>query len=302
MKILANDGLNKIVLDYLNKNNHEVLITHYDTEQLMEKLGDFDILIMRTATTIRKPLIDKVKNTNLKLIIRAGVGLDNIDVDYAMDNGIMVTNTPNSSANAVSELVLGHMFTIARDIQMSNITMRQGQWNKRNGIELFGKTLGIIGMGRIGTALGKKARLLGMNVIFYDKYKTWVGDFKYVDQDELLRRADIISIHTPSTPEPIINEETINKMKDNVIIINAARGTVMDEKALLAGLKSGKIYGAGIDVFMDEPHPNLELLNHERISITPHIGGSTVEAQARIAYEIVGILENFTSNQLEIAI
>lgn len=303
MKILANDGLDNNAIRIFKENNFDIDTNHYEIEELKNIIRDFDVLIVRSATKVDKNLIDVAKGSKLKLIVRAGVGLDNIDVKYATRNDITVKNTPNSSSNSVAELVLGHMFALARHITIANLTMREGQWNKKEytGIELSGKTLAIIGFGRIGKALARKAAALGMNIIFYDAFVTEDSKFTYTPLRELLERADFITVHVSATDKPLIGQEEINLMKDGVIIINAARGGVIDEDALLNGLNSGKIAGAGIDVFIDEPNPNTALINHPNVSVTPHIGAATFEAQERIGEEVVEIVVDFYNNLTRLA-
>ena len=295
MRVLANDGLEKMAVEELEKDGIYVDTKHYEKEELLKVIKEFDCLIVRSATKANKELIDAAKGSKLKLIIRAGVGLDNIDVQYAENNGIVVRNTPNSSSNSVAELVLGHMICLARYITISNITLREGKWNKKayTGVELSGKTFGIIGFGRIGKALADKARALGMNVIFYDKFYKNNEKYDYLPFEEVLRKSDFISLHVPSTEKPLIGKKEFEMMKDGVFLINAARGGVIDEIALLTALNSDKLAGAGIDVFMQEPKPNPEVCNHPKVSVTPHIGAATAEAQVRIGEEIIDIIRNF---------
>ena len=199
----------------------------------------------------------------------------------------------------MAELALAHMFSVARYISAAGHTMREGKWEKKayKGIELSGRTLGVIGYGRIGQALGQKAQALGMKVLAYDIFKVEGlenENMKYVEMDELLANSDFISLHTPSIDgKPLINEETIAKMKDGAVLINTSRGNNVDEVALLAALKSGKLRGAGLDVFAEEPPKNSELLNFPTVSCTPHIGAQTAEAQKRVGAEIVDIIKNF---------
>ena len=303
MKILANDGLDNKAVEIFKESKFEVDTNHYDIEDLKNVIRDYDVLIVRSATKVDKELIDVAKGSKLKLIIRAGVGLDNIDVKYATGNDITVKNTPNSSSNSVAELVLGHMFGLARHITLANLTMREGQWNKKQytGIELSGKTLGIIGFGRIGKAIALKAKALGMNVIFYDAFITEDMKFSYTPLKELLEKADFITVHVSATDKALIGQEEIAIMKEGVIIINAARGGVIDENALINGLNTNKVAGAGIDVFMDEPTPNDDLINHPNVSVTPHIGAATFEAQERIGEEVTEIVLNFYNNLANIA-
>ncbi|MDY0234804.1 MAG: D-2-hydroxyacid dehydrogenase [Gudongella sp.] len=304
MRVLANDGMDKNAMEILKKDGILVDSNHYEKEELYNIIKDFDILIVRSATKADREFIDAAKKARLKLIIRAGVGLDNIDIPYAVKNGIEVRNTPNSSSNSVAELVLGHMIGLARYITIANITLREGKWNKKayTGTELSGKTFGIIGFGRIGKALANKASALGMNVIYYDKYYKNDDKYKYVDFEELLKNADFISLHVPGVDKAIIGEAEIKLMKDGVFLINAARGGVIDENALLEALNTDKVAGAGIDVFIQEPKPNQDLCNHPKVSVTPHIGAATQEAQMRIGGEIVDIIMDFYNNTNEIAI
>ena len=304
MRVLANDGLDKNAVEALIKDGIVVDSNHYEKQELYNIIKDFDILIVRSATKVDKEFIDKAKKTRLKLVIRAGVGLDNIDVDYAEKNGIEVRNTPNSSCNSVAELVLGHMIGLARYITIANITLREGKWNKNAymGTELSGKTFGIIGFGRIGKAIAIKATALGMNVIFYDKYYKNDDAFEYVEFEELLGKADFISLHVPGLDKALIGEAEFKLMKDGVFLINAARGGVIDENALLQALNTDKVAGAGIDVFTQEPKPNQDLCNHPKVSVTPHIGAATQEAQKRIGEEIIDIIKEFYNNKNAIAI
>lgn len=304
MKVLANDGLDKKAVELLMKDGICVDTSHYEKQDLIQAVKDVDVLIVRSATIADKNFIEAIKGSKLKLIIRAGVGLDNIDVECAEANGIMVRNTPNASSNSVAELVLGHMIGLARYITISNITLREGKWNKKayTGTELSGKTFGIIGFGRIGKALGAKATALGMNVIFYDKYYKDNDTFKYVEFEEVLEQADFISLHVPGTDKPIIGKEEFEIMKDGVFLINAARGGAIDELALCEALNTDKVAGAGIDVFTQEPTPNPSLCNHPKVSVTPHIGAATKEAQMRIGQEIVDIVMEFNTRINTIAI
>ncbi len=301
MKILVTDGMDAAAMAQLKANGHEVVEQFYPPEELGKALRDFDAVVVRSATKVRAPIIDEAKGGRLKLIIRGGVGVDNIDVKYAEENGITVKNTPRASSNSVAELAIGHMLSCARYISIAGHTMREGKWEKKaygKGIEIAGKTLGIIGFGRIGQALCAKAKALGMEVIAEDIYhvpgiEEQLG-MRYVELDELLAKADFISLHTPSIDgKPLINAETIAKMKDGVVIVNTSRGNNVDEDALLEALNSGKVRGAGLDVYAVEPPANAALYSHPNVSCTPHIGAATKEAQKRIGAEIVDIIESF---------
>lgn len=297
LKILANDGMDKSAVDALVALGHVVDTNHYDGDALVDVLKDTDVIVIRSATKIRKDLIDQLKGSRLKLMIRAGVGIDNIDHVYATEHGFTVKNTPNSSSAAVAELAIGHMFTLARFIHIANVTMRNGEWNKNkySGIELSGKTLGLIGMGRISHEVAVRARALGMNVIYTNRRGKLAEypEFEYKPMDELLKVSDFISLHIPFDKNvgATLKKEQFDMMKDGVYIINTARGGVVCEKDLLDALNSGKVAGAGIDVFEEEPTKNLELINHPMVSCTPHIGASTGEAQERIGDETISVIK-----------
>jgi D-3-phosphoglycerate dehydrogenase len=300
IKILASDGMEKSAIAALEAKGCQVDVQFYEPDALCEAVKDYDALIVRSATKVREPQIDAACMTGkLKIVIRAGVGIDNIDKVCAKGHGISVCNTPRASSNAVAELALAHMLSVARFISAAGPTMREGKWEKKayEGIELSGKTVGIVGYGRIGQTLGKSCQALGMNVLAYDIYKVpelECETMRYVEMDELLANSDFVSLHVPSLPgQPLINAETLAKMKDGVIIVNTSRGTNVDEAALLDALNSGKVYGAGLDVFAEEPAKNAALYTHPRVSSTPHIGASTKEAQKRIGAEIVDILVKY---------
>ncbi len=301
MRILATDGVDKSAKTALVEMGHEVVEQFYEPEELKEQVKNYDVLIVRSATKVREPIIDAAAEAGkLRLIIRGGVGIDNIDFKYAEEHGIKVMNTPKASSNTVAELALGHMLSVARFINIAGHTMREGKWEKKayKGIELGGKTLGIIGYGRIGQALGRMAQALGMKVLAYDIFKVPElenENMRYVEMDELLANSDFISLHTPGPKgnPAIVNRESIAKMKDGVIIINTSRGNTVDEDALLEALNSGKVRGAGLDVFAEEPAKNAELYSHPHVSCTPHVGASTSEAQKRIGNEIVDIITKF---------
>ena len=300
IKILASDGMEKSAIAALEAKGCQVDVQFYDPDALCEAVKNYDALIVRSATKVREPQIDAACMTGkLKIVIRAGVGIDNIDKVCAEGHGISVCNTPRASSNAVAELALAHMLSVARFISAAGHTMREGKWEKKayEGIELAGKTVGIVGYGRIGQTLGKSCQALGMNVLAYDIYKVpelECETMRYVEMDDLLSKSDFVSLHVPSLPgQPLINAETLAKMKDGVIIITPSRGTNVDEAALLKALEGGKVYGAGLDVFAEEPAKNAALYTHPRVSSTPHIGASTEEAQKRIGAEIVDILVKY---------
>ncbi len=301
IRILVTDGMDAAAMETLRNDGFELVEQFYAPEELGAALRDFDAVIIRSATKIRKAQIDEALGGRLKLIIRAGVGVDNIDVKYAEEKGITVKNTPRASSQSVAELAMAHMFSCARFISAAGHSMREGKWEKKvfsKGIELQGKTLGIVGYGRIGQHLGVMAKGIGMNVIAFDIYhipgiEEQLG-IPYVEMDELLAKADFISVHAPAVDGgALISAEAIEKMKDGVVIINTSRGSNVDEAALLAGLESGKVRAAGLDVYADEPASNSALYSHPMVSCTPHIGAGTKEATKRIGAELVTVVKAF---------
>lgn len=296
-KILANDGIDQSALDKLVELGYSVDTNHYQGDDLDQMIKEVDCIIVRSATKVRVPLIDQALQTGqLKLIIRAGVGIDNIDYQYATQKGIIVRNTPNSSSDAVAELAIGHMFALARHIYISNVTMRQGKWNKKHyqGFELNGKTLGLVGFGRISRSVASKAMALGMNVIYDDilGQSDLMPECKFVGKDELLKQSDIISLHIPFIKEAgaYLDDEAFSNMKKGMVLINTARGGVVNEQALLNALDSGVVKMAALDVFEEEPTKDERILSHDLISLTPHIGASTIEAQERIGEETIQVI------------
>ncbi len=317
MKILANDGLDQSGIDALTEKGFEVITTKVPQEFLINFINENKIrtLLVRSATQVRKDLIDACPS--LEIIGRGGVGMDNIDVDYARSKNIHVINTPAASSESVAELVFAHLFSGARFLQDSNRQMpvkgatEFAKLKKyyEKGIELRGKTIGIIGMGRIGQEVARIALGLGMRVIAADnnvgrasiKVKFYNNQFINVDietepLDGVLRHADFITLHVPAQKEGyMIGEKEFNVMKEGAAIINCSRGGVIDEQALMNALDSGKVSFAGLDVFINEPTPSEKVLNHPKISLTPHTGASTLEAQDRIglslASQICSILQ-----------
>jgi D-3-phosphoglycerate dehydrogenase len=303
-RILITDGLEENALESLKNMGHETVEQFFTTEELGDKLKDFDALIVRSATKVNESVLSAARSTGrLKLIIRAGVGVDNIDVAYAEKSGITVANTPNASSNAVAELAMAHMFALARFTYCSTAAMREGQWNKKEyeGIELFGKTLGLIGFGRIARQTARIARGIGMKVIYHTRSGRQEGcdDYTYVPFHELLHTADVISLHIPydRAQGPLIGKKEFEQMKDGVYLVNCARGGVVCEDALVDALDCGKVAGAAIDVFVEEPTKNERLCRHGRVSLSPHIGASTVEAQRKIGLEIVHIIGGFFTRE-----
>jgi len=297
MKILITDGISKYGQEILSKAGIDFDIKHYELVELIKVIPEYEGILVRSATKVPREVIDAGKK--LKLIARGGAGIDNIDHKYARSIGIPVLNTPGANSASVSELVFAHLFALARFIPQANITMRKGEWNKKayKGIELAGKTLGIMGFGKIGRITAKMALGLDMKVLAFDiAYIKTDLDVTMTNKEDVLKNSDFITLHVPKMAEPFIIEKEINMMKDGVFIINCARGGVIDEKALLNALNSGKVGGAGIDVWMEEPTKNIELINHPKVSATPHIGAATAEAQDRVGIEIANkIVETFQS-------
>jgi len=307
MKVLANDGISQSGIDALEAQGFEVITTNVAQEQLISYINENEVtvLLVRSATTARKELVDSCPS--LKIIGRGGVGMDNIDVAYAREKGLNVINTPASSSASVAELVFAHLYGGVRFLHNSNRKMPlEGETNFKGlkkayakGIELRGKTIGIIGFGRIGQEVAKIALGVGMRVIAADKFmesatvqvalfdgQTVDVDIKIQSQESLLAESDFVSLHVPAQKDYVIGAKEFNQMKDGAAIVNAARGGVIDEVALLKALDSGKLSFAGLDTFEEEPKPAMQVLMHSKVSLTPHIGAATGEAQDRIGEEL----------------
>lgn len=321
IKILANDGIDANGKKMLEEAGFSVQTEKIPQEKLAEQLNQFDAVLVRSATKIRKDLIDACPN--LKLIGRGGVGLDNIDVAYAKNKGIAVINTPASSSVSVAELVFAHIFSGARFIQITNRVMPE-KGNEEfanlkklasNGIELHGKTMGIYGFGRIGQEVAKIAIGLGMKVLAFDPFIDSVDlsldlpglgqnsrikvTINTVSEESVITHADFITFHVPFNEgdKPIIDAQKIARMKKGVGLVNCSRGGVISEADLLQALNSGHVAFAGLDVFEKEPPVNMAILQHPNVSLSPHIGGSTVEAQNRIGIELAQkVIEHFKKN------
>lgn len=315
MKVLANDGVSQSGIEALEKKGFEVLTTTVAQDQLVDYINknEISVLLVRSATQVRTDIIDNCPS--LKIIGRGGVGMDNIDVAYAREKGLHVINTPAASSGSVAELVFAHLYGSVRFLHDSNRNMPLEGDSKfknlkkayGNGIELRGKTLGVIGIGRIGQATAKIAIGVGMKVIAYDPFIEEVEiplDFfdgqslkfkiKTISKEEVLKNSDFFTLHVPAQKEYVIGKAEIAQMKNGAGIINAARGGVIDEVALVEALENGRLGFAGLDVFENEPNPAIKVLMNTKISLTPHIGAATEEAQDRIGQElaeqIIGIL------------
>ncbi len=315
MKILANDGIDPIGKKLLEEAGIEVDTHNIPQEELAAKLNAYDGITVRSATKVRKELIDACPN--LKIIGRGGVGMDNIDVDYAKSKGIAVENTPASSSQSVAELVFTHLFNGVRFVYDANRQMPEKGAVEFNalkkkyakGTELRGKKIGIIGFGRIGKETAKIALGLGMDVLAFDLYDIpatlplelsgGIGvnvPVTKLSMDDLLAQSDFISLHIPFTEKPVLGKEEFEKVKDGVGIVNCSRGGTIDEDALIEALNSGKVSFAGLDVFDHEPTPRTDLLQHAKVSLTPHIGASTNEAQERIGVELANLIISHLKN------
>jgi len=313
INILANDGISNSGIDALKKSGFNIITTNVAQEQLENYINkeNISVILVRSATTVRKDLIDNCPG--IKIIGRGGVGMDNIDVEYARSKNIHVINTPAASSASVAELVFAHLYGGVRFLHESNRSMPlEGDSNFKKlkkvfakGVELRGKTIGIIGFGRIGRETAKIALGIGMNVIAYDKFlesadiklefmdnKTIDFNIKISKFDDLLTGSDFISLHVPAQKNYVIDKSEFNKMKDGVGIINAARGGVINEVELVSAIESGKVAFAGLDTFENEPKPEIQLLMNSKLSLTPHIGAATNEAQDRIGLELAEQISN----------
>lgn len=307
MIVLANDGISEKGIQLLKEADITVLDARVSAEHLSNFINEnnVDVLLVRSATQVRKNLIDECPN--LKIIGRGGVGMDNIDVDYAIDKGIYIINTPKASCKSVAELVFAHFFSLARFLHESNRLMPlegETKFNTlkksfNNATELSGKTLGVIGMGNIGLEVIKIGICLGMSIVAYNrtpktenvKISFFDGqslhfEIKSVNLDEVLKKSDFISINISNAEKYFIDNEQIAMMKEGVFIANTARGGVLNEVALIDAIERGKVAGAALDVFENEPNPEIEILMNPALSLSPHIGGNTLEAQNRIAEEL----------------
>lgn len=316
MKVLANDGLDQSGIDGLQKAGFEVITAKVPQEELINYINENQVrtLLVRSATKVRKDIIDACPS--LKIIGRGGVGMDNIDVEYAREKGINVINTPAASSASVAELVFAHLFSGCRFLTDSNRKMPVEGDSKfaelkkayTKGVELRGKTIGIIGFGRIGQEVAKMALGLGMRVLAVDNFAEKVNlkveffngqsvdfEIKTQSKEEVLKEADFVTLHVPAQKEFVIGQKEFDLMKNGAALVNCARGGVVDEEALLKALDSGKLAFAGLDVFINEPTPARSILSHPKISLTPHTGASTNEAQDRIgislAEQIISILK-----------
>lgn len=294
MKVLVCDSISPRAVERMRQSGIDVDVQDKITpEELLEAIAPYDAMVVRSRTKVRKPVIDRAEN--LKVVVRGGVGVDNIDVEYAESKGIRIMNTPGASTHAVAELTIAYMFALARPIVQATESMRAGLWEKSRfeGIELAGKVLGIIGMGRIGAAVAQRAAALGMLVLGYDSRT--VGTAPYmtmVELEEIYQKADFISLHIPLTESSkhMLNAEVFARMKKGVRIVDCARGGVIDEAALYDAITAGQVAGAALDVFENEPLTDRKLFELPQVIGSPHIGAGTKEATGRIGDEVADIL------------
>jgi len=307
MKILANDGVSQAGIDILTAAGFEVTTTNVAQEQVANYINEnsITVLLVRSATTARKELIDAC--SGLKVIGRGGVGMDNIDVEYAREKGLSVINTPAASSASVAELVFAHLYGGVRFLHDSNRNMPlEGESNFKGlkkayakGVELRGKTIGIIGFGRIGQEVAKIALGVGMQVLAADKFIDNVSlsvtlfngtsipvKINTIPMNEVLKKSDFVSLHVPAQKKYVLGKKEFTMMKNGAVVVNAARGGVIDEVAMVKALDSNKLAFAALDTFENEPKPEVKLLMHSKISLTPHIGAATLEAQDRIGEEL----------------
>lgn len=290
MKILITDKMANEAIELLKDAGHDVTFDEMDGETLLKEISAYDALMVRGRTKAVKEVVEAGASGSLKVIGRAGIGVDNVDIETAAKLGIPVVNAPTGSTASVAELAIGHMLALSRHLSKADMTMKKGEWIKKQlkGNELGGKTLGLVGCGNIGRLTGKFAQAFGMNVIGYDpfisKEDLKKDEIEKIDElVELMGKADFISLHLPHIPKThhIVNKQMISKMKPTACIINCARGGTVDEKALYTALKNGKIAGAGLDVYEQEPPKDSPLLQLDNIMLTPHIGANTKEGQIR---------------------
>jgi D-3-phosphoglycerate dehydrogenase / 2-oxoglutarate reductase len=304
MKVLITDKMAEEAIQLIKDAGHEATFDEMDHDTLLKEIGKYDALMVRGRTKAVKEIVEEGSKGNLKVIGRAGIGVDNVDIETAGKLGIPVVNAPTGSTISVAELTITHMLTLSRNMARADSTMKKGEWAKKKlkGKELYGKTLGLIGTGNIGKLTAKIAHCFGMNIIGFDPFISKEdmkkdGIEKKDDLGNLIGVSDFISLHLPHTPKThyIVNEEMISKMKPSAFIINCSRGGTVDEEALYNALKDGKIAGAGIDVFEKEPPENSPLLNLDNVVLTPHLGANTYEGQIRAgtvcAEQIIKVLD-----------
>jgi D-3-phosphoglycerate dehydrogenase len=294
-KILLADSLDKEATEKIQSiPGFDVTIkTGMDEAELIRTIPGYNAIVVRSATKVTRNVIEAARG--LEIIVRAGIGLDNVDTMAAKEKGIQVANTPAATTISVAELTMGMMLGAVRQLGRANLSIKEHKWEKKafSGTELYGKTLGIIGGGRIGLAVAERALAFGLKILIYDVIRIETKlNVSQVEMDELLARSDIITLHTPKQAAPLLGRAEFQKMKDGVILVNAARGGVVDEAALLEALNSGKVRTAALDVFEKEPPQDFALIDHPNVMVSPHIGAAAKEGQKRAGLEVVRILES----------
>jgi len=307
MKILICDKLNKKVSNELKKIGNCLDISESDNKSsdLLKEICNAEIIVIRSGTTLTSDILEHAKE--LKIIARCGVGVDNIDLSYAKNNDILVTNSPAANLISVVELTVALIINASRKITLADKHVKNSEWNRSKflGVELYGKTLGIIGFGKAGKLVSERMKAFGMSVVFYDPFiPEWEGQEQSLELDELLKVSDVVSVHVVKTKETenLLSEEKLNLLKESAILVNTSRGGVIDEKYLVELLKNNKLFGAGLDVFETEPPLNVNELDEINLVTTPHIGASTAEAQLKAGIDTVENIKKILSGDLTVAI
>ena len=307
MKILICDKLNQKVSNELKKIGNCLDISESDNKSsdLLKEICNAEIIVIRSGTTLTSDILENAKE--LKIIARCGVGVDNIDLSYAKNNDILVTNSPAANLISVVELTVALIINASRKITLADKHVKNSEWNRSKflGVELYGKTLGIIGFGKAGKLVSERMKAFGMSVVFYDPFiSDWEGQEQSLELDELLKVSDVVSVHVVKTKETenLLSEEKLNLLKESAILVNTSRGGVIDEKYLVELLKNNKLFGAGLDVFETEPPLNVNELDEINLVTTPHIGASTAEAQLKAGIDTVENIKKILSGDLTVAI
>ena len=307
MKILICDNLNQKVYKELETIGDCLDISKSDSKEkdLTDHIKDSEIVVIRSATKLTKEVLDNAEK--LKIIARCGVGVDNVDLEFAKSKNIFVTNSPSANLISVVELTVALIISASRKLSLADSHLKNGQWNRSEflGYELYGKTLGIVGFGKAGRLVAERMKSFGMSIVFYDPYVTdWNGSEESLELDDLLRTADVVSIHVIKTKdtENLISKDKLDLLKQNSIIVNTSRGGVLDEEYLLALLESEKIFGAGLDVYSNEPPENVDRYNGLNLVTTPHIGASTNEAQLKAGLETIENIKKILAGDESVAL
>ena len=307
MKILICDNLNQQVYKELETIGDCVDISKSSSKDkdLANHIKDCEIVVIRSATKLTKEVLDKAEQ--LKIIARCGVGIDNVDLDFAKSKNIFVTNSPSANLISVVELTVALIISVSRKLSLADSHLKKGEWNRSQflGNELYGKTLGIVGFGKAGRLVADRMKSFGMSIVFYDPYVTdWNGSEESVELDELLRTADVVSIHVIKTKdtENLISKDMLDLLKPSSVIINTSRGGVLDEDYLFELLESEKIFGAGLDVYSNEPPKNVDRYNGLNLVTTPHIGASTNEAQLKAGLETIENIKKILAGDESVAL